>query len=197
MPGETGVAQAMAAAAPRGRRAGSAARSSACRPGSKSACRSGPSAGSAKLHQAHAAIARHRELGMITVVRARPPRPPRRPESWSSAAACPVSDRAWCLGTSTGLPSTFTLDGFPGGGPVWVDGRGACSDKSVGVISPPGCASSLYPGRPRSPPGLIRRPRATNSSLNLPTKLCTGQEQASPNAQMVRPPGMLSAICIR
>ena len=37
-------------------------------------------------------------------------------------------------------------------------------------------------------------PLATNSSLNLPTKLCTGQEQASPKAQIVRPPGMLSAM---
>jgi len=40
-------------------------------------------------------------------------------------------------------------------------------------------------------------PLATNSSLNLPTKLWTGHAQASPKAQMVRPPGMLSAILIR
>ena len=40
-------------------------------------------------------------------------------------------------------------------------------------------------------------PFATNSSLNFATKLCTGQEQASPKAQMVRPPGMLSAIFTR
>src|SRR5437588_4629112 len=40
-------------------------------------------------------------------------------------------------------------------------------------------------------------PFATNSSLNLPTKLCTGHEQASPKAQIVRPPGMLSAILTR
>ena len=40
-------------------------------------------------------------------------------------------------------------------------------------------------------------PFATNSSLNLPTKLCTGHEHASPKAQMVRPPGMLSAIFTR
>src|SRR6185503_18517759 len=40
-------------------------------------------------------------------------------------------------------------------------------------------------------------PRATNSSLNFATKLCTGHEQASPKAQMVRPPGMLSAILIK
>src|SRR6185437_6968373 len=37
-------------------------------------------------------------------------------------------------------------------------------------------------------------PLATNSSLNFATKLCTGHEQASPNAQIVRPPGILSAI---
>ena len=40
-------------------------------------------------------------------------------------------------------------------------------------------------------------PRATNSSLNFPTKLWTGQAQASPKAQIVRPPGILSAILIR
>lgn len=40
-------------------------------------------------------------------------------------------------------------------------------------------------------------PRATNSSRNLLTKLCTGQAQASPKAQIVRPPGMLSAMCSR
>ncbi len=43
--------------------------------------------------------------------------------------------------------------------------------------------------------GLPARACSSNSLLNLATKLCTGQAQASPKAQMVRP-AMLSATLV-
>ncbi len=89
------------------------------------------------------------------------------------------------FGTATALPSTLTVRVSTGGGAGLVSDVGAAA-MSQSLVAPSFArfTSSAFPF-------------ATNSSLNLVTKLCTGQEQASPKAQMVRPPGMLLAILSR
>src|SRR3954467_13108626 len=106
----------------------------------------------------------------------------------------PVIGSGIVLGTVTALPSTFTVTvstiGAAGFVSVFGIGQAICGLAAI-FISEPG----------RTPLGAWRSssaaPLATNSSLNFATKLCTGHEQASPKAQIVRPPGILSAIWTR
>jgi hypothetical protein len=182
MPGEIGVAQAMA-----GR--GDLARSSACRPGSGSVCDPAP-ARACRTRPGTCGSCRRRAASGDSNNAAPRPRRPRRPGSWWWAAGGRPDRVGHGRGTVTARPSTFTLMSTGGGlGRLgWDCGCG------MGML---GSAAAAAIGGFRRRDGVIAAPRATNSSLNLATKLCTGQEQASPKAQMVRPPGMLSAMCSR
>src|SRR5581483_4619151 len=102
----------------------------------------------------------------------------------------PVIGSGVVRGTSTSRPSTFTLIFSTGGGAGLVSVIGA-DIYGTGLTECAGFNSRLRDFVASANSGLTsawRRsssaaPRATNSSLNFATKLCTGQEHASPNAQ--------------
>ena len=188
MPGEIGVAQAMAGRGDLGdlRRAVGIHHRLAVR----------AQRGRAEFDEAHAAVAGDRQLRMIAIMRHLRSSPVRTPESSSSESACPKSGPACVFGTSISRPSTLTLIFSIAGGAGFVSVVAAVdiaiSDARRPIRFCSTGAAISFARRSSS-----ASPLATNSSLNFATKLCTGQEQASPNAQIVRPPGMLSAIFTR
>src|SRR4029077_848429 len=70
---------------------------------------------------------------------------------------------------------------------------GSCAIGAVGICSSSINSSGVNSGGNGGGNGF--RARAANSSGNFWTKLCVGQAQASPNAQMVRPAMLSPMFC--